>query len=104
MPDQSMPVYNELVALSLAAEHWMIVEHQAGFPLAGIAMKNERRRKSADSPADDDTVIYFASFHKVVRNVLKLSVSDSMTSLNNRLSVAVRIRVVADAAVAGPIV
>src|ERR1700747_2239768 len=104
MPDQAMAVHKELVAFGLATEYRMIVEHKAVFPVAGVAVKDERGRESADSPTDDDTVVDFSSLDNIFGNVLKLSVTDSMTGFKHRLSVAVRIRVIAHASVACPVI
>src|SRR5579864_6863990 len=37
--DQALTVDEKFVALGLAAEHWMVIEHEAIFALASLALK-----------------------------------------------------------------
>src|SRR5262252_6563871 len=103
MSDQAVPIDQELVTLGFAAEHRVIVEHQAGFSLARQAMKYERRGESADPAANDYAVVDFSRFDDIRWDTFELSIADPVTGFENCLRVAIRIRVVADAAVPGPV-
>jgi hypothetical protein len=92
----------EFVALGLAAEDCMIVEHQAGGVALALALEEQRRGESADPAADDHTVKHFARI-RGISSALVHAIANVVTGGHDLVGVAVRSGVIPDAAVARPV-
>jgi hypothetical protein len=103
MSDQTVAVNQEFVTLGFAAEHGVIVEHQAVSSFTCLTMKYERRGETADPTSNDYAVVDFSRVDDIRWDTFELSVADAMTGFENCLCVAIRIRVVANASVPGPV-
>src|SRR4051812_27423225 len=104
MRDQAMAIDEKLVTLALAAEDWMVIEHQARLPLASQLLEGQRRCQTTDAPTDNDAVIGLLRIDRTGWKALEFSISNPVAGVDHCLGVAVGIRVVADATVASPIV
>jgi len=98
--DHALPVDEELVALRLAAEHRVVVEHETAAALTFL--EEHRRGKSAQPSAHDRHVVRLAGVDDA--RALELPVAHRVRHGHDVVRVAVRPRVVTDAAVAGPVV
>src|SRR5277367_5376807 len=104
MTDQPVTVYEKLVALGLAAEDGMIVDHKAGLAVPGLALKNQRGGETANAASHDHAIVSFSGVNRGRGQALEQPIANLMPGLENRVGVAVGICVVADAAIAGPVV
>src|SRR5437763_15675548 len=86
---QAVTVYQEFIALGLASEDGMIVEHQTRAIGARLPQEEQSRSQSADSATDDHTVIEFMLFLRRLRQRFELAVATAVTRGENRLRVAV---------------
>src|SRR5690349_20695337 len=105
MSDECLTIHVEVVEIGLAAENWVIVQDQTG-ALAGcaVALQEKSGRKAADAPADDYAVELLASVVNVLARAGKDAIANSVAICHHLVRVAVRITVIADAAVSGPVV
>src|SRR6516225_2751801 len=104
MADQPVTVHKKLVALGLAAENRMIVEHEAGFSRPGLALKDQRRSQTADASANHQAVVSLFRVDHICGEPLKYAVANLVSSFEHGGCVAVGIRVVADTGVTGPVI
>src|SRR5215472_11009068 len=104
MADQAVTVYEKLVALGLAAENRMIVEHEAAFSRPGLTLENQGRSQTADTSAHDHAVIDFSRVDYTRGKGLKGAVANLVTGLEHCCRIAIGIRVFADTAVTGPVI
>src|SRR4051812_10534686 len=104
MRDQAMAIDEKLVTLALPAENWMVIEHQARLPLTSQLLEGERGCQTTDAPTDNDAVIGLVRVDRTGWKALEFSISNPVAGVDDCLGVAVGIRVIADAAVASPIV
>src|SRR5215472_4794610 len=104
MSNQAVAVDQKFIALGLASENRMIVDHQASFALPSLSMEDQRCREATDAASDNRAVVEFSGLNKICGKAFKFTVADAMTSFEHGRSVAVGICVVADAAVAGPVI
>src|ERR1700739_130314 len=104
MGGQAVPVDQKFVALGFAAEDGMIVEYEAGFARASVTLEDERRGQPADAAAHHQAIVDFSSFDYVLGKRLEGSIADLMSSLKDRRGVAVGSGVIANTAVAGPVI
>src|SRR6516165_1130715 len=104
MRDQALPIHQELVSFGLSPEDWMVVEDQAGLPLGGLLLENQCRRQTTDAPTHDHAVISFVGFCHLRRLAFEFTVTNPVAGFENRWSVAIRVGVIADPAVPGPII
>ena len=104
MRDQPVAVDEEFVALGFAAEDRMVVEHQTSLARAGLPLKNQSRGQTADAAADHHAVVGFAGVDHAGGKAFKPAIANFVAGVQYRERVAVGICVVADAAVASPVV
>src|SRR5579864_333427 len=104
MGGQAVPVDQKFVSLGFTAEDGMIVEYEAGFARSSVTLEDERRGQAADAAAHQHAVVDFSSFDYVLGKRLEVSIADSMPSLKDRRGVAVGSGVLANTAVAGPVI
>ena len=96
-------VDEKVVAFCLTAEHRVVVEHERA---AGRmqAPKMMRRTEPGESCTDDDQVVLLPRVDRIGRCRAKASCADLVRSLHEPGRVAVRVRVVAEAAGSVPVV
>src|SRR5215469_13181721 len=104
MSDQAVAIDQKFVAFGLAAKDWMIIQYQTGLAFASLALKNQRRRKPADTSAHDHTIIAFSGVDHVRWQVFKGAIANLVAALEHHGGVAVGLRVVADAAITSPVI
>jgi hypothetical protein len=93
----------EFVPLGLTAEYWMIVQNQAGSIWLTLALKEERGRQAADAAADHHTIEFFACIDSLCGCPVERMIANFMTFGHHLIGVAVGARIIAHAAVSGPI-
>src|SRR5580704_4132488 len=104
MCDQPLPIDQELILFGFAAEDGVILKDQTLHALAGLALEEQRGGQSADSAADDHTIVSFPGINDIVRRSIVNGITNGVAGLQNIPSVAVRGAVFADSAVAGEFV
>src|SRR5579872_7400042 len=104
MGKESVSVDQELIALGFATEDRMIIENEACFPWSSFTSKDQPCRESADSAADNHAIVGFSGIYDAGGKAFEIAVADFMTGVHHREGITVRMRVVADAAVAGKVV
>ena len=100
MGDDGVTVDAELVALGLAAEDRVVVEHETA--TAALFLEEHRRREPADPATDAHQIVQLARVIGARDGALKISVAQAMPHRHDVVSVAVGAGVVPDAAVPVP--
>src|SRR5437762_10052827 len=98
MGGEPLSVDEEFVALCLAAEDWVVVDDERAS--AFVFLEEDRGGESADSAADGDEVVHLASVSCVGDTLFEGAIAHRVSGAQNFPGVAVRVRVVADTAVA----
>ena len=98
-----LAVHQKLVALRLAAEDGMILQHQTGSVSTALAREKQRRRQPADPTAHHHAVVLLARVRNVGGQRIKDMIADLVRLRHYLESISVRIAVFAHAAVAVPI-
>src|SRR5437762_555851 len=101
MRHDALTVDEKLVALRLAAEDRVVVEHETPSTLA--LLEEYRRGQPAQPTADAHHVIGLTGVHGARDRALERSVAHGVRGGHHIVRVPVRPAVVADAAVAGPV-
>ena len=102
MNHQPLAVDVELVALGFAAEYRVIIHHQAGRAGPALALKKQGRSEPADASTHHDAIELLARIDRLVRALVD-AIANPVAGRHHLVGVAVRIRVIADAAVPGPV-
>ena len=95
---ESLPIDEELVALGLAAEDRVVVDDERAS--AAVFLEEDRGGESGDSAADGDEVVDLAGVGGVGDARFEGAIAHRVSGGDDVPGVAVRVRVVADAAVA----
>src|SRR6266566_1804763 len=95
---EPLSVDEELVALRFAAEDGVVVDDER--PSALVLLEEDRRGQSADATADGDEVVRLAGVAGLGDALLERAVAQCVSGAQYVPGVAVRVTVVADAAVA----
>src|SRR6266550_3084850 len=98
MRGEPLSVDQELVALRFAAEDGVVVDEEAASAL--VFLEEDRGGESADSAADGDEVVHLAGVHGVRDPRVERAVAQRVSGAQDIPGIAVRVPVVADAAVA----
>src|SRR5207253_689460 len=93
-----LPVDEELVALCFTAEDRVVVDDEAA--TAFVFLEEDRGRESADSAADGDEVVRLAGVDGVGDTRFERAIAQRVSGAQDIPGVAVRVSVVANAAVA----
>jgi hypothetical protein len=102
--NQPVSIHEKFVAFGFAAEDRMVVEHEASLSLSCVPLENQCPGQAADATTDNHTVVGFMGVDHIVRKAFKAPVANLVAGLEPAKRIAVRVRIVADAAVAGPII
>src|SRR3982074_3057901 len=104
MRDQPLAVHQELILLRFTTENGMVFKDQDFHSGARLPLEEEGGGKSADSPADDDTIVCLASVDDVLGQRVINSVADGMPGPQDCQSVPVGGAVFANSAITGKFV
>ena len=74
-----LPIDDELVAFSFAAENWMVIENQAIELWAAVLLEKQSRGKTAYPSTDDYTIEHLACVNGVWRQRIEGSIADLMS-------------------------
>src|ERR1700691_1279083 len=102
MRRQPVAIHQKLVPLRLTAKDGMVVEHEASLALARLPLKNQSRSQPADAAANHNQIKSFPSLDHARSRPFKQPVANLMTRFENGAGIPVRVRVIANPAVARP--
>src|SRR5262245_49764132 len=104
MGDQPLTIYQKLILFGLSPEDRMILKYQTRHLRAGLAREEKGCGQSADSPANNNTIVRLARIDDVRRKRIVEAVADGVSGPKNREGVAVGCAVLAHSAVSGKFV
>src|SRR5580658_10841166 len=104
MPDQPLAIHQKLGAFGLASKDGMIVEHKAGLPFASLALKDQPRRQPADASTHNHAIVDLSSVDHIGGKTLEQPIANLVPGLEHCARIAVRVRIVPNAAVTSPVV
>src|SRR5579862_6291631 len=82
----------------------MIIENKASLAVPSLTLKNQARRQPADAAAHDDAIVALAGVNRARRKILEHAIANLVPGLKNCSRVAVGVRVITHAAIAGPVI
>src|SRR5208283_1707354 len=104
MRDQPVAIYQKLILLRLATEDGMVLKNQALHSRARLPLEKQGGGKSADSTADDDTIVRLPGIDDVLRERVINSIADGMPGLDDWQGVPIRRAVFANSAITGKVI
>src|SRR3954464_15741424 len=100
--DDALPVDKKFVASRFAAEDRVVVENQAA--ATSVLLEEHGRGEPTESAADGDEVVRLAGVDDAPHPPLETAVAHRMRDIHHAQRVAVRVAIVTDTAVTGPVV
>src|SRR6267154_4344835 len=104
MRDQAPSIHFKFVLLRFAAKDRMIFQDQASFPSPGKPLKKQRSSKSADTAANHNAVVNLSGIDGISQKRTVSRVAHLVPGLQHLQRVSVGPAVIANAAVARPII
>src|SRR5579864_3620444 len=81
----------------------MIVEHQATLATSGLPLKSQCSRQTADTTTEDHTIESLSRINDVCGKAIEQTIANLVSGFDDAPGISIRVGVVADAAIAGPV-
>ena len=104
MRDQAPSIHFKFVLLRFAAKDRMIFQDQASFASPSKPLKKQRCSKSADAAANHNAVINLSGIDGISQERMESAIAHLVPGLQNLQRVSIGAAVIANSAVAGPII
>ena len=89
MRDQALSINQKLVLFGFATENWMVLKDETLEFRAGLPLKKQSRRQSANASANNDAVVELAAIDEIFWKRIVNGVSNRVPGLKHRQSISV---------------